>query len=113
MKQKLSATGDIREKSRKIYSKSALAKFSSSTSAIVRITDISFVDVYVISPVHTKRGASCWLHIPLPLSTEQNQTFKIETQVISSIYSRKKNGFIVGLDFVKTEKSMLRLITRL
>lgn len=101
------------EHSRRIFCKSALAIFDDQPPVILRTTDISYFDVYVISPIHAKKTTTCWLQLTIPTSSEENQTFEIKTKVLSSVYSRKKNGFIIGLSFLKPERAMIKLISRI
>ncbi len=98
---------------RKIFCKDAFVTFANKSPAKVRTTDISYFDVYVVSPVHAKQKTTCWLNLIIPITPEENQTFKVKGFVISSVYSQSTNGFKVGLAFLSPSSNMLQRIQQL
>jgi len=100
-------------KSRKILFKDARAAFQNKPASTVRITDISFYDVSVISQVHAKKNTVCQLQISVPNNSEENITFELKTSVISSVYSKHANGFKVSLAFDRPPRYLLQLIHKL
>lgn len=95
---------------RKIFHKNAEAIFGDAPAVIVRTTDISFFDILVVSPVHTKRKTTCWLQLNIPKTSEENDIFKIKTHVSSSIYSKASGGFKVILSYIDPPGHLLKLI---
>ncbi len=99
--------------SRKILYKLAYVTFDNKPAAKVRTTDISYFDVYIASPIHAKRNTKCWLNLTIPENPEENQNFRIQAMVVSSIYSKGADGFKIGLAFLSPSPSLLRCIHHL
>lgn len=98
---------------RKIFCKNALVTFANKTLATVRTTDISYFDVYVVSPVHARQQTACLLDLIIPITPEENQRFKVKGVVVSSVYSKSSNGFKVGLAFLSPSANLLHRIHEL
>lgn len=109
---KTQSNGDITqsEAPRKTLYKNALLTFAGKPAAKVRTTDISYFDVYVVSPVHAKQKTRCKLDLAIPITPEEDEVFQLKCEVISSVYSNSNNGFLVGLSFLSPSANILQRI---
>jgi len=91
--------GDRRQMERKPLSVRVRLAPAGRPEMEVRSLDVAPQRISLIVEVNLAPGTACNLTFALPLSGGSAHKVQVDASVIHSTYSRKRNGFVIGLQF--------------